>query len=167
MLSITPIHQDQVESIYHFLQEIETENGFHNPYFGVSFEDFKRIHLKELLQSAKGIIENKDYVPQTYFFLWLNSQIIGVFKVRHCLNEKLINGSGHIGFSIHPKFRGQGYATKGLKLIIDEIKPWIKEDEIYMSCFKHNEPSLKVQLANGAYIHHENEDHFFTRIKIR
>lgn len=167
MLSITAIHQDHLETIYHFLQELPPENGFMNDHYGISFEDFKNIHFKTLIQSSKGIEFREGYVPQTYYFLWFNSQIVGLFKVRHFLNDHLREGSGHIGFGILPKFRGNGFATKGLKLIIEEVKPWIYEDEIYMSCYKNNPASLKVQLANGATIHHENSDHYFTRIKIR
>ncbi len=41
----------------------------------------------------------------------------------------------------------------------------IPEDEIYMSVHKDNPASLKVQLKNGAYIHHENDKEYYTRIK--
>jgi hypothetical protein len=33
-----------------------------------------------------------------------------------------------------------------------------------MSVNKDNPASLKVQIKNGAYIHHENETEYFTRI---
>ena len=41
----------------------------------------------------------------------------------------------------------------------------IREDEIYMSVHKDNPASLKVQMKNGAYIHHEDEQEIYTRIK--
>lgn len=41
----------------------------------------------------------------------------------------------------------------------------LPEDEIYMSVHKDNPASLKVQLKNGAYIHHEDEKEFYTRVK--
>jgi hypothetical protein len=41
----------------------------------------------------------------------------------------------------------------------------IKEDEIYMSVHKDNPASLRVQIKNGAYVHHEDEKEFYTRIK--
>ena len=46
------------------------------------------------------------------------------------------------------------------------LKDEIEEDEIYMSVNKDNTYSLKTQLNCGAYIFNENEDHYFTRIKI-
>ena len=60
-----------------------------------------------------------------------------------------------------------GYATEGLKMMISIAKDIIEEDEIYMSVRKENRASLKVQLNNGAYIHHEDDKEYYTRIKIR
>ena len=42
----------------------------------------------------------------------------------------------------------------------------ILEDEVYMSVYKDNIASLKVQQKNGAYIAGETEDHYLTRIKL-
>ena len=36
--------------------------------------------------------------------------------------------------------------------------------EVYMSVNKDNQASLRVQIKNGAYIHHENEKEYFTRV---
>ena len=46
-------------------------------------------------------------------------------------------------------------------------KAWeiIPEDEIYLSVSKKNPASLRVQMKNGAYIHHEDEKEFYTRIR--
>ena len=87
-----------------------------------------------------------------YYFLWDDDKIVGLFKIRHYLNEFLANGPGHIGYSILSDFRGNGYATKGLRLAIDKCKKIICEDEIYLSVHKNNPISLKVQKNNGAYI---------------
>lgn len=38
--------------------------------------------------------------------------------------------------------------------------------EVYMSVNKDNPASLRVQMKNGAYIHHENETELFTRINL-
>lgn len=42
---------------------------------------------------------------------------------------------------------------------------YLTEDEIYLSVHKENIASLKAQLKNGAYIHHEDEKEYYTRIK--
>lgn len=90
-----------------------------------------------------------------------------MFKFRHYLNEALVNGAGHIGYGIKKECRGKGYATEGLRLALEKAREIVPEDEIYLSVHKDNPASLKVQLKNGAYIHHEDEEEFFTRIKIK
>lgn len=58
-----------------------------------------------------------------------------------------------------------GGCAKGLALTIEKAKAIIPEDEIYLSVHKENIASLKAQLKNGAYIHHEDEKEYYTRIK--
>ena len=85
------------------------------------------------------------------------------------------NGYLHIGhaksiclnFGIAKKYRNKGYAAKGLGMLIEIAKDIVPEDELYMACYKTNEASLKTQMKYGAYIHHEDEIDYFTRIKIR
>ena len=62
------------------------------------------------------------------------------------------------------EFRGKGYASEGLRLTIEKAWHIIKEDEIYMSVHRDNTASLRVQIKNGAYIHHQDEKEFYTRI---
>lgn len=92
--------------------------------------------------------------------------IVGLFKIRHFLNDFLRKGSGHIGYFILPQYRNKGYATQGLKLAIEKCKKIILEDEIYLSVYKNNEASLKVQLKCGAYKVGETEEDYLMRIKI-
>ena len=58
------------------------------------------------------------------------------------------------------------YATQGLKLAIEKCKKIILEDEIYLSVYKNNEASLKVQLKCGAYKVGETKEDYLMRIKI-
>ena len=46
-------------------------------------------------------------------------------------------------------------------------KAWsiIPEDEIYLCVNKNNPASFKVQINNGAYVHHEDEVKYYTRIR--
>ena len=102
---------------------------------------------------------------QKRFFLWDDEKIVGLFRVRHYLTPALANGGGHIGYGIKKEFRGKGYASEGLRLTIEKAWHIIKEDEIYMSVHRDNMASLRVQIKNGAYIHHQDEKEFYTRIK--
>jgi len=155
--------EKEFEAISQFPQD---ENGYVNDYYGCTKDEFINIILPEMIEHSKGINVPENRVPDTYFFLWDEDVIVGLFKIRHELNDFLRNGPGHIGYGILKQHRGKGYATKGLALAIDVCKNLIKEDEIYLSVNKDNIASMIVQKKNGAYIVGENEKEYFTRIKI-
>ena len=161
------LNLDDAIKEYEFLQELPSENGFENPYFNISFECFLN-NIPKRINYAKGINLEIGHVPDTYFFLWDNERIVGLFKVRHYLNDFLKKGAGHIGYAIHPKFRNRGYASKGLGLAIKKLIKMndFKEDEVYLSCDKNNVSSLKVMLNNNGYIINEDEKEYYVRIKV-
>ena len=168
MLEIRELNWQDADAIYQVLKELPAdENGFMNPYYGIDKETFMHETMPKLIDTANGINLKPGYVPQTYYFLWEDNHIVGIYKLRHYLNENLRNGSGHIGYGILPAYRNQGYAKKGLALLLDIAKDVIREDEIYMASHKDNPASLHVQLANGAYIHHDDEEEVYTRLPIK
>ena len=140
------------------------ENGFTNPYSDISWQEFMDRVLPEKLARSRGECLPEGFVPDTDYYLWNDSEIVGLFHVRHCLNDFLRNGPGHIGYCILAPHRGKGYAKAGLKLAVDIARDIVPEGEIYLSVNKNNLASLRVQLANGAYIHHESETEYLTRI---
>ena len=166
MLYLKEANFQDIEKEYEFITQLPTnENGFTNQDYGVSRIDFENIVLPRIINNSKGIDLPNGYVPSTEYFLWNDDIIVGLFRIRHKLNDFLRNGGGHIGYGIKKEYRGKGYASKGLSLIIEKAWSIIEEDEIYMSVRKDNIASLIVQKKNGAYIHHEDETHFYTRIK--
>ena len=168
MLEIRELNWQDADAIYQVFKDLpEDENGFMNPYHGIDKETFMHEIMTKLINIANGINLKPGYVPQTYYFLWEENHIVGVYKLRHYLNENLRNGSGHIGYGILPAYRNQGYAKKGLALLLDIAKDVIREDEIYMASHKNNPASLHVQLANVAYIHHDDEEEVYTRLPIK
>lgn len=167
MLYLKAVNIEDIEKEYLFTTEQPAdENGFTNKYEGVSREEFEKVVLPRLINNSKGIDLPEGHVPGTEFFLWEDDEIVGLFRIRHELNDFLREGAGHIGYGIKKEYRGKGYATKGLALTIEKAKEIIKEDEIYMSVHKDNPASLQVQLKNGAYIHHEDDKEYYTRIKL-
>lgn len=167
MLYLKAVNWEDIEQEYVFTTEQpEDENGFTNKYEGVSREEFEKVVLPRLINNSKGIDLPEGHVPGTEYFLWDDDEIVGLFRIRHELNDFLREGAGHIGYGIKKEYRGKGYATKGLALTIEKAKEIIKEDEIYMSVHKDNPASLQVQLKNGAYIHHEDDKEYYTRIKL-
>lgn len=168
MVFIKRANYDDICKEYEFITSLpKDENGFKNSYYGCSFDEFKSKILKEYIEHSLGVNLVDDHVPSTQFFLWKDVDIVGLFRVRHYLNEFLANGPGHIGYGIKKEYRGNGYATEGLRLVLEEAKSMVREDEIYLSVHKDNPASLRVQIKNGAIVHHEDDKEFFTRIKIR
>ncbi|MCR5754624.1 MAG: GNAT family N-acetyltransferase [Acetatifactor sp.] len=166
MLYLKAANLEDIEKEYDFITNLPAdENGFTNPFCGCSYEEFETKILPGYIDHAKGLNLQAGYVPGTQFFLWDDDIIVGLFRIRHYLNDFLAGGPGHIGYGIRKEYRGKGYATKGLKLTIEKAWTIIPEDEIYLSVHKDNPASLQVQLKNGAYIHHEDEKEYFTRIR--
>lgn len=167
MLILKEINLNDIDKEYKAIKSIpENENGFENKYYNVTKEQFEKKIVPKLINNSKGIDLPDGYVPSTYYFLWDDDEIVGLFKIRHFLNDFLRNGSGHIGYTILAEHRNRGYATMGLKLAIEKCKKIIAEDEIYLSVLKDNNASLKVQLKCGAYKAGETETDYLMRIKI-
>lgn len=140
----------------------EDENGFINSVYGYDYDRFLEwIEMKRNWSLGKGLPEG--FVPDTSFVLSVDGEYVGVFNLRHYLNDFLRNGPGHIGYGISKKYRGHGYATEGLKMTIGKARE-IGIHEAYLSVNKDNPASLQVQLNNGAYIHHEDDKEYYTRI---
>ena len=168
MIYLKEANIEDYKKEYNVIRKIpHNENGFINSYQNVQEEEFKNVILPELINKSNGINVSKTWVPETYYFLWEDEKIIGLYKIRHYLNDFLVTGSGHIGFGILNEYRGKGYATKGLSLAVDICKNLIREDEIYLSANKDNKASIAVQKANGALIVNEDDKNYYLRIKIR
>lgn len=151
---------------YNFLVANPSENGFVNNYYDHSYSDFCNKDIPSLLNDD---YVSKDIVKNTYYFLYDDSDnIVGLFKLRHYLNESLINGAGHIGYLIAKDYRNKGYAKKGLELLIAKIKEenLVKEKELYFQTNINNIYSLKVLLSLNAYIHHRDDNNIYLRIRL-
>ncbi len=145
----------------------EDENGLKNEWHGISYEKFVDEVLPGWEDHEKGLNMKPGYVPDTHYFLWADDKVVGYFSLRHCLNDFLRNGPGHIGYSIKKEYRNKGYATEGLRLAIEEARKLpIDTDEVYLAALKSNPASLKVMLKNGAYIAREDDEYVYTRIKL-
>ena len=142
------------------------ENGFENEYAGIGFEEFKTKAIPAMLEMAQGKNLPKGYVPATTYILWLDDMPVGVFKLRHYLNDFLRQGPGHLGYGIRKEYRGKGLASQGLALAIKKARNIIPETELYLACHKDNPASLKVMQNNGGYLDHEDEKEYYVRIPL-
>lgn len=166
MLYIKEANLIDKQKEYEFVKEIpENENGFTNAYSGISFEEFEKQALPRMIAWSKGKDLPDGFVPETFYFLWEDGEIVGQFRIRHHLCPSLVEGGGHIGYFIRKDQRKKGLGKKGLSLTLEKAKAIIPEDEIYLRCLKTNPASLRVMLACGGYIRHEDAEHFYVRIR--
>lgn len=162
------IDHEDTDKIWAYLTAVpEDENGFINNCAGMPREGFEDC-IAKMIASREGEGLPEGYVPETFYILWDDDGTpVGQFRLRHYLCESLRTGAGHIGYSIRDGYRGRGYGTEGLRLLLKEAEHLIPEPEAYLRVNKDNPASLKVMLHNGARIAGEDEEHYLTRIPLR
>lgn len=143
------------------------ENGFGNVFYNMTKEEFIQKGLAKMISFSTEKMLRFDRVPETYFFLWDDDVIVGLFKIRHYLNDSLRDGAGHIGYGILRQYRGRHYATRGLALALEKCRELVREDEVYLACFKNNVASVRTMLNNGARIVRDDGEIYYTRIPLR
>ena len=144
----------------------QNENGFENAAYSLTEEEFPAYVLKKK-EESQGIHLPPGYVPATEFILVNDEgEYVGIFNLRHVLNDFLAAGPGHIGYGIARQYRGKGYASQGLALVLQEAKK-MGIQTAYLSVNKDNPASWKVQQNNGAFVDHEDDQELYTRIVIR
>lgn len=158
--------EDWEKEFAFYVQLPSYENGFTNVDYDVPKDQFLRNVLPKLIDYDKGIGLPAGYVPETSYFLWDEQEIVGLFRLRHTLNDFLKRDAGHVGYSIAKTQRGKGYASAGLAMLINIARSVVPEEELYLSVWKSNPASLRVQMKNGAYIHHDDSYKYYTRIKL-
>lgn len=164
MLYLKGINFDDIEKEYRFVREIPVdENGFTNQWHGCTREDFDEVVRKRIAYS-KGEELPEGYVPENFFYLWKEDEIVGEFRIRHFLCDSLREGAGHIGYFIGKEHRGRGYATEGLRMTLELARKIVPEEEIYLRVNKDNPASLAVMLKNGGRIDHEDETKYYVRV---
>lgn len=133
-MKLTKYYEANSEKVYALQNTFkEDENGFVNVTFGYSYAKFIA-YQQSLKQHERGLDLPQGWVAYSVYVLVDDcDNYVGVFNLRHFLNDFLRNGPGHIGMGIAPQYRKKGYANKGLKLVLEEAKK-LGIQEIYMSC---------------------------------
>ena len=164
MLTIREANFEDIEKEWLMLRDMPLdENGCINSYHGVKRQDFDKA-LFSMIESKQGINLPEGFVPDTTLFVWMDDKPIGLFRVRHYLNDSLRTGSGHIGYWIAPQYRDRGYATEALGLVLQYAAKIIDEDEFYLRVDKTNPASLRVMEKNGGHIVSEDTKKYYVRI---
>ena len=128
--------------------------------------------LQRYLDNYEGWLEKleEDYTRQpseekvpvrTYFFVReSDNKIIGMINIRLALNESLKKYGGHIGYSIRPTERGNGYNKINLYFGLKVCKEYGIE-EVFMDADKDNPASWKtIESLGGKNIREYFEDEF-------
>lgn len=166
MLELRKMNLQDIKEQWEYVTALpKDENGLTNPYEGITFEEYETTVLPELMMHENPVGMPEWFVPETYYYLWDEQVLVGEYRIRHYLTEALKVGAGHIGYSIKKEYRGKGYGTKGLAMVLDIAREMVPEDEIYLRVLKSNIPSFKAINSNGAYIADEDETHYLMRVK--
>ena len=113
-------------------------------------------NYEDWLDKTEKEIHNKNpnLVPATVYFAIHNGKIVGTIQIRHYLNETLLIRGGHIGYGVRPSERRKGYATKMLKLALDECKK-LNITKALVTCDKNNIASSKTIQKCGGVLENE------------
>ena len=97
-------------------------------------------------------------VPATeYLALDEHEHLVGMTNLRHRLNDYLLTYGGHIGYSVRPSERQNGYATQMLRLTLEKAKERGIE-KVRICCDHYNVASAKTIRANGGVLEDEQFD---------
>ena len=164
MDNFRPVCFEEKEKIYSLLSGIEKDdNGYINEFAEMTKEEFMTKGIQLLLDWSKGQNLYENFVPTTFHFLYDNeNNIVGVFKLRHFLNEFYKNGPGHISYAIKKECRNKGYAKNGLNLAIQVLDNILPEEEklIKVCCSRKNIGSFLTIQGNIPIITNDLEKEF-------
>lgn len=83
------------------------------------------------------------WVPGIQYLAVIEGTVVGMLNLRLSLNDYLLNYSGHIGYSVRPSCRGNGYGSEMLRLALVEAKK-SGLTKILVTCADDNSGSVKV-----------------------
>ena len=164
MYSLKPVCFEDREKIYFLLSGIEKmDNGYMNEFAEMTKEEFLTKGIQLLLDWSNGKNLYENFVPLTFHFLYDNeNNIVGVFKLRHYLNDFYRKGPGHISYAIKKDCRKKGYAKLGLHLAIQTLDKILPEEEklIKVCCSRKNLGSFLTIQGNIPLITNDLEKEF-------
>jgi predicted acetyltransferase len=135
------------------LEEVLMELGAgDNRFSGTSFgrgECDLQTFLQQCRDTEVGRTLPANKVPQsTYWLVSDGERVVGIVRVRHRLNEHLLQYGGHIGYYVRPSERGKGYGRLSLQLGLEQLRR-LGVDRALLTVNPTNIISQRVVLANG------------------
>ncbi|HEV2239244.1 MAG TPA: GNAT family N-acetyltransferase [Ktedonobacterales bacterium] len=106
-------------------------------------------YLAHLAALARGEGLSPGVVPETMYWLVRDDvEVLGASRLRHRLTPALEDAGGHIGYSIRPSARGQGYGTLQLALTLERARA-LGLARVLLTCDSANVASARVIERNG------------------
>ena len=159
-MELRPVCYEDREKIYSLLSTFKkNENGYINEFAEMTQEEFLTKGIQLLLDWSEGKNLYENFVPVTFYFLYDNEKnIVGVFKLRHYLNDFYKKGPGHISYAIKSEYRKKGYAKLGLNMAIQQLDKILPQEEklIKVCCSRKNYGSFLTIQGNIPIIYKES-----------
>ncbi|VEU80392.1 GNAT family N-acetyltransferase [Haploplasma axanthum] len=108
-------------------------------------------HLEEYSDRFNPNFNNNFVEGSQWLLVDDTNYIYGMVNLRHYLNDFLLNEGGHVGYSIRPSKRGQGYGKIQLKLALEILKGK-NVDRVLVTCSDTNIQSYKTILSCGGVL---------------
>lgn len=121
-------------------------------------EYIEKCALEETPETCPALL-----VAATQFMLVrkTDNKVFGFLQVRHRFNDDLSKFGGHIGYSVRPSERRNGYAKEMLRMVL----PYCREiglEKVLLTCIAGNIGSEKTIIANSGVcestVHEPNEN---------
>ena len=139
---------EDLDALYAMHQEVPPEEtGFTNPAYGLDRAAFEQ-YVGDLLAESRGAGLAEGRVPMTTYWLFSDSQPVGIARFNHMLTPALLHEGGHVSYAIRPTARGRGLGHDILRLTLEQVKHFVS-GRVLLTCDSNNERSRKVIERSG------------------
>jgi predicted acetyltransferase/catechol 2,3-dioxygenase-like lactoylglutathione lyase family enzyme len=164
VLFLSPPSTRYKHSFIEYVREFHLEGRYYEVTLQELRDDFD-VYVRHLLVQADPEQIGDYRVPETYLWLILGDEVVGVTRIRHRLTSSLRRYGGNIGYEIRPSRRRQGYGREILRLALGEARK-LGLDRALVTCNTKNVASRHIIEHNNGVFEGE-DDVFFNGVTIR
>lgn len=153
LVSPTPEHR---EAVLQYRAEFEQSGDSMDGTAGLASAESYEAWLLALHDNARPETVRAGMVDASTFLAMRRSdgRLVGMIDIRHRLNEYLLRFGGHIGYSVRPSERRQGYAGQMLRLALEQCASYSLK-RVLITCDSENIASRKTILHAGGKLENE------------